>query len=120
MEFNSFTFRATHLFHRMLLKIRDNKPLALLFATADIITFKIQLTKYLSCVRYQYLISGSPHCGQNSLLERNAEPGSAWRMLQQHSNVDGKSTFNPLEEWVRWPLRCEPLYSDKIPSIQVS
>jgi hypothetical protein len=88
MAFNSFTCRGPKLFNRMPQEIREVKRLPQLSATANILRFKTRLDKYLSCIPDKPLISGYPHCGDNSLLERNAEPGSDWQMWQTHENVD--------------------------------
>ena len=88
MAFNSFTCRGPKLFNRMPLEIREIKRLPQLSATANILRFKTRLDKYLSCVPDKPQINGYPHCGDNSLLERSAEPGSDWRMWQLHANVE--------------------------------
>ena len=33
------------------------------------------------------LINGYPHCGDNSLLQRVADPKSDWRLWQKHKNA---------------------------------
>ena len=85
--FNSFTCRGPKLFNRMPNGIREMKRLPQLSDTANILRFKNRLDKYLSCISDKPLNNGYPHCGDNSLLERNAEPGSDWQMWQAHENV---------------------------------
>jgi hypothetical protein len=84
--FNSFTCRAPRLFNQMPREIREIKHVPQLSVTANILRFKSQLDKYLSCVPDKPLINGYPHCGDNSLLY--ASPGSDGQVWQRHGNAD--------------------------------
>ena len=78
---DSFTVRGPRLFNAMPRYIRN-----ICHTTVD--QFKNVLDKYLACIPDLPLISGYPHSGDNSLLERKPDEAKLAAFLRAHSNCN--------------------------------
>ena len=79
--FDSFAVRGPRLFNAMPKYIRN-------ICHATVEQFKHVLDKYLACIPDLPLISGYPHSGDNSLLERKPDENKLTSFLRAHRNCN--------------------------------
>ena len=83
--FNSFHMPGTSVIQSNAIGNTRDQTYAAIVNYSKHLTFKSRLDKYLSCITDEPLVNG--HCGDNSLLQRVADPRSDWRMWQKHENA---------------------------------